>query len=106
MEKVLWVEAQAECKELEQNLARHGRQKDVVAITAVSDREGEATLFRTDNSISTSLKPLGGDLEASRGTVGSCCQVMVTRTTSLSFSRLSPRRLALRLWTASCPGSV
>ncbi|CAE7943849.1 unnamed protein product [Symbiodinium sp. KB8] len=57
---VLWVEAQEECREeLEQNLRAHNRRHDLVAITAVSNRREEATLYRTDNSISSSLKPLG-----------------------------------------------
>mmetsp|Transcript_132919 Transcript_132919/g.187817 ORF Transcript_132919/g.187817 Transcript_132919/m.187817 type:complete len:291 (+) Transcript_132919:71-943(+) len=58
--RVLWVEAQEECREeLEQNLRVHNRRHDLVAITAVSSRREEATLYRTDNSISSSLKPLG-----------------------------------------------
>ena len=68
VEKVLWIEAQEDCRlELEEKLKKHGRLNDVVAITAVSNREGKATLFRTDNSISTSLKPLGA-LGSSYGT--------------------------------------
>ena len=58
--KVVWIEAQEECREpLEATLAKQGRDEDVVAITAISSEAGSAKLFRTDNSISTSLKPLG-----------------------------------------------
>jgi len=58
--KVVWIEAQEECrKPLEAALQKHCRQQDVVAITAISSQAGSAKLFRTDNSISTSLKPLG-----------------------------------------------
>ena len=60
MPKVVWIEAQEECREpLEATLAKQGRDEDVVAITAISSEAGSAKLFRTDNSISTSLKPLG-----------------------------------------------
>lgn len=58
--KVVWIEAQEDCrKPLEAALQRHCRLEDVVAITAISSQAGPAKLFRTDNSISTSLKPLG-----------------------------------------------
>ena len=64
MPKVVWIEAQEECrKPLEATLAKHGRDEDVVAITAISSEAGSAKLFRTDNSISTSLKPLGREPE-------------------------------------------
>jgi len=58
--KVLWIEAQEDCRgALEGALKKHHRDEDVVAITAVSGEEGSATLFQMDNSISSSLKPLG-----------------------------------------------
>ena len=61
--KVVWIEAQEDCrKPLEAALQRHCRLEDVVAITAISSQAGPAKLFRTDNSISTSLKPLGQSL--------------------------------------------
>jgi hypothetical protein len=64
--KVVWIEAQEDCrKPLEAALQRHCRLEDVVAITAISSQAGPAKLFRTDNSISTSLKPLGQSLTES-----------------------------------------
>lgn len=57
---VLWIEAQEECREhLKKAISTFGRRDDQIAITALAASEGKAVLFGTDNSISSSLKPLG-----------------------------------------------
>ena len=57
---MLWIEAQESCRlDLEAKLKKHHRYHDVIAITAVSSEASVATLYETDNSISSSLKPLG-----------------------------------------------
>jgi len=60
--RVVWIECQAECRAtLEANIAAAGRtETDAIAIEAVASCTGQQVqLHRVDNSISTSLKPLG-----------------------------------------------
>jgi len=58
---VFWIECQEECRApLRANLAKAQRSQDLVAIEAMSSTTGaEAAIHRVDNSISTSLKPMG-----------------------------------------------
>lgn len=60
--RVLWIECQEECRDaLQRAVDKAGRgDRDEVVIAAVSERTGDvAQLHRVDNSISSSLKPLG-----------------------------------------------
>jgi FkbM family methyltransferase len=85
-----WIEAQEECRPaLQANLAKCGRRRDRVAIAAVSSSSGEEVLLhRVENSISTSLKPMG---EGHKRFLPFLHQITPTTTTTITLDDLLAR---------------